>query len=291
MKCKFCGAEIEPGSNVCKYCDSEIERVISEVQTPVRDDKDSLKSILIVIGKVIVALACVGAVLLVVTMIVVLNSDAFKNTYRYSSNTNASLDIPKNETELTGKIISCDQKGVASILYQGHTYENIKILDKALIDWLNDTDRTIDGVEIRFATDAEGNVSELGLLSANFFIVSQNENHYFAIREGQVISFTALTPLKTDHYYSGYFSYPDLSLYWCEETHLLALTSMDPKCTDKKCSTEQEYYTGADITVYQVYVNHRWYYCSQETYDAIQIDDLLKDYTLYTDEDMAFIVR
>lgn len=291
MKCKFCGAEIKEGSNVCEYCDSEVERGIPEMQTVIRDNGSPAKGILGVIGKVIIALACIWAVVILVTMIIVFNSDAFKNTYQYSTNTDTVYDMPKNETGLTGQIINCDKKGAAAIDYEGHTYEDVKILDQDLIEWVNETDRSLDTVEICFSTDEKGDICELGLRSADFFIVAKEGNRYIAIRDDQVISFTSTMPLEAEHYYSGYFSYPDLCLYLGEEKSHLSMSYMDPKCDDKESVTQQEYYTGEDITIYKVLVEEKWYYCSKETYDAIEVGDLLNGYEICANQEPAFIIK
>lgn len=291
MKCKFCGAEIKEGSNICDYCDSEVETDGSEMQTIIRDSRNSSKGILSVIGKVIIALLCICPVVIVVSMIIVFNSDAFKNTYEYSASTDAVYDIPKNETGLAGQIITCDKKGVALIKYKDHTYEDVKILDKDLIEWVNDTERSLDTVGIRFSTDEKGDISELGLQSTGFFIIAKEGERYIAVRDEQVISFTSSTPLETGRYYSGYFSYPDMYLYWGQEESPLALTYMDPKCNDKESVTEQEYYTREDITVYKVFVEEKWYYCSKETYDAVQVGDLLNEYEICANQELAFIVK
>ncbi|MCM1254420.1 MAG: hypothetical protein NC321_16495 [Clostridium sp.] len=58
--------------------------------------------------------------------------------------------------ELTGTIISCDDGGNASIEYEGGIYEDVKILDEALLIWLRDKGRTLDTVGICFATDENG---------------------------------------------------------------------------------------------------------------------------------------
>ncbi|MDE6625891.1 MAG: hypothetical protein K2K56_05935 [Lachnospiraceae bacterium] len=291
MKCKYCGAEIREGSRVCEYCDSEVERDIPETQTVIIEEKSSSKSIARVIGKVIIVLACVWGAVMVISLVIVLNSDAFKNFNEYSSGTYTDYEIPANETGLTAQIISCDENGVASIEYKYHTYEKVKILDEALIEWLNKTGKRIDGVTIYFATDGKGDISELGLLSANFFVVAKEGTRYTAIREDKVITFTSSMSLETDCCYSGYFSYPDTHLYWGEEESPLGLSYMDPKCSDKDEATWQEYYTGEDIPVYKLLIEEKWYYCSKETYDAIQIDDLLNGYMLCEEQGLAFVVR
>lgn len=110
---------------------------------------------------------------------------------------------------MTGRIISCDENGVASVEYKNYIYEDVKILDTDLLEWLKEIDKSLDNIGICFATDKNGDISELGLLSADFFIMAKDSSRYFAIRGDQMMSFTSDTPLEIDHCYSGYFCYPN----------------------------------------------------------------------------------
>lgn len=289
MKCKFCGAEIKEGNNVCEYCGSTVERYTSAVQ----NSRKTAKSIFGMICKVIVVLACVWGVVVVVSLIIVLNSDVFKdkyNSYTSTYTTDTTYEMPQNEENLIGQIISCDKNGVAEIEYKGHTYENVAILDKSLIEWINNTDREIDMVGICFATDGEGDISELGLLSSDFFIMEREEERYLAVRESQLISFASVVPLEEGHYYGGYFSYPDMRLYSVEEKYPLSMAYMDPKCEDKESVPCKEYYTGEEIAIYKIMVNGKWHYCSKETFDSVEIGDPLSEYEIYPNQEPAFIV-
>lgn len=291
MRCRFCGAEVKEGNRVCEYCGSAVEKETSGARTIIRDSGKPHGSIAKVICKSIIILACIWAAVIITSLIVVLNSDVLKDHYEYMADTDAAYGLPRNERELTGKVISCDNKGVALIEYEGSSYENVKILDEALITWLHDTNRTLDTVGICFTTDENGDISELGLLSSGFFIVAEEEGRYIAIRDGNVISFTSKTPLETECYYGGYFSYPDIRLYSAEEESLMNMSYMDPKCENKESTLMQEYYTGEEIAVYKILVKGQWYYCSKETYDAVGIDDLLNEYQMYTDDGFAFLVK
>ena len=66
MKCKFCGAEMKEGSRVCDYCGSEAERITTENRTIMRNTGNSARSIIGIIAKVIIALACIYAVFLII---------------------------------------------------------------------------------------------------------------------------------------------------------------------------------------------------------------------------------
>lgn len=94
---------------------------------------------------------------------------------------------------------------------------------------------------------------------------------------------------ETSHYYSGYFCYPGIRLYWGKEKSPMTLTYMDPKCEDKATTTERDAYKEEDITVYKILSRGIWHYCDKETYDAIQVGDLLDEYEMYSDEEIAFI--
>lgn len=64
MKCKFCGAEIKEGSRVCDYCGSEAQRTTIENRAIMKNPGNSAQSIIGIIAKVIIALACIFAVFL-----------------------------------------------------------------------------------------------------------------------------------------------------------------------------------------------------------------------------------
>lgn len=289
MRCKFCGAEIGEGNNVCEYCGSAVESERTKTTAATGTGKD-IAGIFKVTGKIIISLACIFAVMIIVTMVIVLNSDTFKNMQEYSVNRYSANEIPENEKGLSGQIISCDQNGIAVIEYMGQTYEDIKILDKDLLTWIKDTGRTLDSVGICFTTDEKGDISELGLLSSDFFVMTGDGDHYIAVRDDQVISFMSSIPLDVGHYYGGYFSYPNMSLYQEEEKDPFSMTYMDLKCSDKESVIEQEYYTGQDITVYKICVGGKWYYCTEDTYDTIETGDLLSGYDMCENEGLAFII-
>lgn len=291
MRCKFCGAEVKEGSNVCEYCGSEVEKHKPAAQEVVRDDKKPYRVIIGMILKVIIILACIWAVVIIVSLIVVLNSDVLKNDYKEYKSMYNTYGIPRNESDLIGQIISCDKNGIATIEYKGHTYEDVAILDKNLIKWINNTERKLDAVEICFATDGNGDISELGLLSSGFFVMAKEEGRYLAIRNSHVISFTSETPLEEEGYYIGYFSYPNMRLYSVEEESPFSMAYMEPKCEEKESVVVNEFYTGEEISVYKILVNGKWYYCSKNTYDTIQIDDMLSEYEMYPNQEPAFITR
>lgn len=287
MKCKFCGAELKEKSKVCAQCGSAVER--PELPVTVKAYRKPPKDIIRVTGKIVIALVCVSAAAIVVATIHPFRESTLRFTHESSTDTSSAPDLPRNKTDLTGLIISCDPDGTASVEYEGSTYEKVRILDEELIEWLNDTDRSLESVEIRFATDENGNIRELGLFSADFFVIDAEENRYTAVRDGQVILFTARMSLEISCCYEGYFSYPDMRLYWGRQRALTAIDYVDPKCDDKKVETRTEYYTGEEVNVYQISAVGSWYYCSQEIYDSIQVDDLLYDYELYSDQNMDFI--
>ncbi|MCM1237488.1 MAG: zinc ribbon domain-containing protein [Ruminococcus flavefaciens] len=291
MRCKFCGAEIKEGASACEYCGSEAENYKTVSKTVIKDSKKPHSSIVGMICKGAIILACIWAVVVIISFIVVFNSDVFKTYYGYHKNAYTDYKMPQDEKNLTGQIISCDKNGVAMIEYEGHIYEDVVILDKTLIAWLNNTGRKLDAVEICFATDRNGDISELGLLSSGFFIMAKEEGRYLAIRDSHVISFTSETTLVEEGYYIGYFSYPDMLLYSVKEESPFSIVYMDPKCEDKESVVVKEFYTGEEIAVYKILVNDKWYYCSKNTYDTIQIDDMLSEYEMYPNQEPAFIVR
>lgn len=300
MRCRFCGAEIKAGSNVCEYCGSAAEKPAPEEKKD-GQRKSSVHSIAGVIAKVIVSLAAIWAVLIIVTLIVVLNSDSFKTAYEYKESSDAVYQkktkggsvnkLKRNATGLTGTVISSDGEGVASIECGEEYYYHVQILDKALIEWLEATDRSIDSVGIRFATDENGDIRELGLLSPDFFVLDKNGNRYTAVRDEQIIAFTSTETLEAGRYYGGYFSYPDMSLYYGEEKSPFAMAYMDLQCEDKGSAIEQEYYTGEEITTYRILTRGKWRYCSRDVYDAMQIGDSLEEYQVCDEGELAFVMK
>lgn len=286
MKCKFCGAEIKEGNRVCDYCGSAVENISFENQNGTRNTKNIFKGI----ARVIIILASIWAVVLILTTFIVLNSKTFKDSHAYFT-TAQHPEMPRNKTELTGQIINCSEKGIVSLECEDQIYEDIRITDEDLINWLNETDRSLDTVGICFSTDENGNINDLGLLSADFFVMEQSEDLYTAARSEEIISFSSPVPLETGCCYSGYFSYPDMRLYFGEKKDLLPFYYIDPKCTDKESTIEQDYYTGKDITVYKIHALEQWYYCSKEIYDSIQTGDILNDYSLYNHSGLNYITK
>ena len=291
MRCEFCGAQIKEGSNVCEYCGSAVERTAPKTHTIIKDSKKPHGNIVKVICKSIIILVCICAVFLIVSLVVVLNSDMVKEYSAYSIDSDITYSLPGNKTKLTGKIVSCDSSGMASIEYEDIVYENVKILDNALITWVNDTDRTLDTVGICFSTDENGDINTLGLLSAGFFVMGKDDDRYIAVRGEDLISFTSEIPIETECYYGGYFSYPDMRLYAAEEESPFSMSYMDPKCDDKTSIPMQEYYTGEEIILYAIHAEGIWFFCSKETYDAVEIGDLLNRYQLCDGKtNLSFIV-
>lgn len=292
MRCEFCGAQIKEGSNVCEYCGSTVERNEPKTKTIIKDSGKPHGNIVKVICKSIIILVCIWAVVVIVSLIVVLNSDVFKEYSAYSIDSDITYNLPGNKTKLTGKIVSCDSMGTASIEYEEGLYENVKILDNTLIAWINDTDRTLDEIGICFSTDENGNISTIGLLSAGFFVMAKENERYIAVRGEDVISFASEIPIETERYYIGYFSYPDMRLYTAEEERPFSMSYMDPKCEDKVSASMREYYTGEETIVYKILTNGTWYYCGRETYDAIETGDLLDGYQLCDGENnLSYIVK
>lgn len=306
MRCRFCGAEVKEESGVCEYCGSAVEKPAPEEKKERQDRpvKSTVHNVVSVIAKGIVALAGIWAVLIVVVLIVVLNSDSIKNVHQYTEDSNAIYQEPskqaqedsarkpkRNAAGLAGIVITCDEDGAASIECEEEYYNRVQILDKELIEWLNDTGRSIDTVGIRFATDKNGDIREIGLLSTDFFILERNGERYTAARDDQIVSFTSAEPLEAGSYYGGYFSYPDMRLYYGEKKSPSAMTYMDLQCEGRESKKEQEYYTEEGIATYRIKTRGKWYYCSREVYDAVQEGDSLEGYQIYDEGELAFLMK
>lgn len=270
MKCKNCGAEIKLGSTVCEHCNNI-------------PNKRKSKSITKIFTTVVIA--CI--LVMIILTVSLFGSDIFSTFYNDDTTISTEQEIPKNTTTLSGQIVSCDKNGIVSVKYMSATYKNIKIKDKDLINWLAETDKSLDGESVMFSTDSDGNISELALSSNGFYIMSKEADKYIAYRDNTIISFTSKQQLDVDQYYEGYFKYPDLNLYFSDKKYQMNVEFSNLVCDNKEITTEKDYYTNEDIMVYKISAGGIWYYCSKDTYASIEAGGSLDDYYLYSNP--AFI--
>ncbi len=293
MKCPHCGAEIRRGQRVCEYCDSEIDMDlhVDIIDTPPREQdsvdadygtqSETLKTTGRVIYKVFLVIVPTALTILFITFMFFINSGVISgngNTDNYSAKQNS---LPKNQEHLTGTVKSYDGEGIVSFNYNGTTYDNIKILDKELIDWLNETDRTLERTDILFDTDENCNIKEIAMHSEIFIVLSKDSQSYTACRGNQIVQFTSEVPLEMNVPYTGYFSYPSLHLVSAQEDSLLPNLYMDAVCGEKQIVVEKDPYTEADISVCKILSGGQWYYCSNDIYDTLTEGDVMSDYKFY----------
>ncbi len=299
MKCQYCGAEIKKGYTVCEYCGSAIDNMEEASDSDAGDNgrAESVRIVSRVIYRIIIALVIMGALMIFAVLpIVKIENRAsldceirFADSKMYSGKA-ASLSIPNGEENLTGIVASYSEEGVLSIKYDGNTYDNITVLNQELIDWLNETGRTLKGIEIQFATDEKGNIEKLAMLSEVFLILEEDSGYYTACRGDQIIRFTSDVPLEMDSLYCGYFCYPKLHLMSARPESPLSHTYMDPRCESKKSVTIKDAYSGEELTVYMLCSAEKWYYCNHDIYETVQEGDSLEDY-LYYDEPPCIMLK
>lgn len=280
MKCQYCGAEIKKGNTVCEYCGSAVDNIKETSDSEAGDNgrAEAIRIVSRVIYRIIVVLVIAGAVMIFAVLPIVIKDRA---SLDYGKT--ASLSIPNSEENLTGIVASYSEQGILSIKYDGNTYDNITVLDQELIDWLNETGRTLEGIEIQFATDEKGNIEKLAMLSEVFLILAEDSGYYTACRRDQIIRFTSDVPLEMNSLYCGYFCYPKLHLMSARQESPLSHTYMDPRCESKKSVTVKDAYSEEELTVYMLCSAEKWYYCNHDIYETVQEGDSLEDY-LYYDE-------
>lgn len=296
MKCKYCGADINPKSEKCEYCGSYIEREESKqtARRPINEENrqeqksKTIQTIIKAISKVVIAWIVVWAILVVVVLIIVLNSNLAKN--RDYTNTSSSgsesinviKDLPANEKGLIGTIVQYENGENASVEYDGKVANDVKILDKKLTKFLKEYNKEIDGIGIYFDTDSSGDITTIGFLSDPFVVIDTHGNDFVALRGSQILCISG-DEIEVGNYYSGYFTYPDMKLIYTEKESDSSFEVTDPICQTKYGETTFSIYTEKEIRLYQVCVDDEWYSCSKEVYDSIQEGDSLTDYEFHLD--------
>ncbi len=292
MKCQYCGAEIPKGQSVCPYCDSEADtETAGFVEIPYGEKEydaswndrhtQTAKTIGSVIVKIVIALIVAWVVIIIASLIFISQTDSFSDAWNAAGSYGLQSNMPSDANGLIGAIESYNADGTVSINYDGIIYNGIKILDTELIQWLNETGRTLDGTEILFDTDENGNIETIAMSSQMFIILSKESDLYTACRGDQLILFTSDISLKADVCYTGYFSYPALRLVSVKQTSALPLVFMDLKCEEKRCAATDDPYSEEEITVYQIRSGGQWFYCSKEIYDTLEEGDVLSGYKFY----------
>lgn len=301
MKCTHCGADIKRGQTICEYCGCEVERdnglKVDIVDIPFGEQDDNtinykessssgkttnnVKTIGSILVKIVFIITA-GLILMVfIALIGLTNSDFFSRNHDSIESHSTKGSLPKNMEGLYGTVKEYNRDGNISLIYGKTTYDNVKIINTELINWLNETNRSLKGAAILFDTDSAGNIAGIAMNSEEFFILSKENNSYTALRGKQLIKFTSEIALDTDGIYTGYFSYPVLKLVSAKQVFLSPMIFMDPKCSKKQKTEEKEAYTGEKITVYKILAEGQWYYCNKNTYNLIRKDSSLSDFKFY----------
>ena len=290
MRCPSCGAEVNTRKNKCEYCGSRIEK--QREQRKRREKKEKTNTPRSRFIKILIAMATVF-MLPWLLMIAIAGIYVFIN-YNDIAAEQAALDVssvegerlvlkfPKNAIDLKGYIVSCTKEGVATVSYMDEWYYDVKILDSELIEWLVDRGSSLDNINAMFSSNEDRNISEISLGSDPFYIISHEGDSYVALREDHIIVFTSEMELEIDKCYDGYFHYPDMELHngWTSDCGTRDLWLFDLYCDEKMITTEKPFYGGEEVTVYKIRAESGWYYCSEDTYNRINVGDDIDDYNI-----------
>lgn len=289
MKCPYCGAEVNTKVMKCEYCGSQIEKKSRKERR--REKREATNSKRSKFVKILIAMAIIF-MLPWLLMIAIAGVCVFVNYDDIAAEQAASESsyeeerlvskFPKNGVDLKGDIVSCTTKGVATIRYMDELHYDVKIMDSELIEWLVDRGSSLDNIMAMFSTDEDRNISEISLGSDPFYIICQEGDSYVALRKDHIIVFTSEMELEVDKCYEGYFHYPDMELHngWTSDCGTMDLWLFDLHCDEKMVTKEKPYYGGDEVTVYKIRVESTWYYCSEATYNRINVGDDIDNYNV-----------
>lgn len=330
MKCPYCGAEVVPNTK-CEYCDSFVERerttdssesdyhenlekIIIEtaehfadgLQTATENLGDTVKQVATpenkrIFKKILISITIAVIVIFLLSLIFVFS--AFRSAFSFMSEMSdlhtdtTPVTVQKSKpdarslTDEKANVKHLDSDGNLTLSYDGEEFES-KLIDETLLRWLNDHDHSLDGVDVLFTTDAEGNVTSLAMSSQTFFVLDRQEENYLILRGGDVFRSTADIPLDSGTFYGGYFNYPALNAHVVFSETGNGYSMFDPMCNAKEIQLISDCYTGEDIPVPMICIDDTWYYCSKEVYDACTPNqviplDICKDTSMaliYTDK-------
>ncbi len=317
MKCPYCGAEVTPNTK-CEYCDSFVERP-PEKKEPERkaqerpphmdyqhhrnpnmhnqtrntaQNETSTQAenarIIKTIKTVIIAffLSTFGIPLIltiifgIISLIVTIPSGLFLLGLDWGDDTPPLSDI-YSLSKVSGTVTNYHDDGTITIEYDYEDY-NTSISDQTLVDWLEETGRTLDGYEVIFSTDSEGCISSIAMPSDMFCVIGQTDDTYLILRGDQVFTAKSDVRLELNSFYTGYISYPDITIRQVSYDNEYGYTLFDPECTNKEIATVTDQYSGEEILVPSVCIRNKWYYCTQELYDKCIVGEIVSEDLSYS---------
>ena len=269
MKCPNCGAEVAPNSN-CEYCGAYVEEATGNA-------KDFINQRMMSAGKNIVRMVLFVVIFLTIILVIgfvgfsKLADKAFSHNSDYESShgdftTESDAGDIRSLTNAEGIVRSYSYDGRMDVEYDGEIYTTT-LKDKAFLQWTEETGRNITGVGIEFSTDANGDVSEIAMLSATFYVLAEQNDTYLILREGDIFVATSEPLLEQGYFYEGYCTYPEANVHSALTTDVSGQMLMDPTCDEKRELSTADFYTEEEVTVWQIRMGMEWYYCSKELYD------------------------
>ncbi|MBP3421384.1 MAG: zinc ribbon domain-containing protein [Lachnospiraceae bacterium] len=269
MKCPNCGAEVAPNSN-CEYCGAYVEEAANNA-------KDFINQRMMSAGKNIVRMVLFVVIFLTIILVIGLvgfskladkalsDSSDYESSYGSFTTESDTGDIC-SLTDAEGIVRNYSYDGRMDVEYDGEIYTTT-LKDKDFLQWTEETGRNITDVGIEFTTDADGNVTELAMLSATFYLLSDQGDSYVILREGDVFVATSELLLEQGYFYEGYCNYPAVNVHSAYTADVTGQLLMDPTCDEKRELSAADFYTDEEVTVWQIRMGTEWYYCSKELYD------------------------
>ncbi|MBQ8189621.1 MAG: zinc ribbon domain-containing protein [Lachnospiraceae bacterium] len=269
MKCPNCGAEVAPNSN-CEYCGAYVEEAANHA-------KDFINQRMMSAGKNIVRMVLFVVIFLTIILVIglvgfsKLADKAFSDNSDYESShggftTESDVGDIRSLTDAEGIVRSYSYDGRMDVEYDGEIYST-KLKDEVFLKWTEETGRNITGVGIEFSTDANGDVTEIAMLSATFYVLAEQDNTYLILREEDVFVATSKPLLEQGYFYEGYCTYPKVNVHSALTTDVSGQMLMDPTCDEKRELSTADFYTDEEVVVWQIRMGTEWYYCSKELYD------------------------
>ena len=275
MKCPYCGAEVSPNSR-CEYCGSFMEPDSTEQATQGTEEINwNAQNVANyrTQGKHRITVATLGMLLLLVLVGIAYlwfftksaGGFDFKFKVLEPVTTKLSGELRKLH-EGSGRVEKFDYDGYITILEDGDSFTT-RVIDKELLEWLERTERSLEGIAVEYSTDESGNIDRLAMSSMPFYVIGEQAGKYILLREGKAFVATAGEALKQGAFYEGYLNYPQVNVQTAEEINPSNTVLFDPVCERKREITVSDYYGQEEIVVWQIAVDGKWYYCTKELYE------------------------